>query len=123
MKTINSLEELNIPFNYKSFILHFLSNISKVENVSKVVLFGSCARGDLQVKSDIDILVIVDDEISIDEELYIMSECPPNGDDEYYVPADIIVDPIRNYNRFKETFGMLQKAVEREGVDLSELLR
>jgi len=123
MKIISSLEELNIPFNYKAFILHFLSNLSKVEHVSKVVLFGSCSRGDFRERSDIDILVIVDEEISIDEELYIMSECPPSGDDECYIPADIIVDPICNYNRFKETFGMLQKAVEQEGVDLSELLR
>ena len=122
MKKINSLEELEIPHNYKKFIMHFLSNVSKVENVSKVILFGSCARGEVKEKSDIDILVVMEKDVPIDEEFYIMSDCPPNGDNEFYVPADIIVDPIDNYNRFKNTFGMLQRAVEQEGVDLSELL-
>ena len=123
MKKINSLEELNIPPNYKAFIMYFLSNVSKVENISRVILFGSCARGEVRNRSDIDILVVTDREVTLDEECYIMSDCPPNGDNDCYVPSDIIVNPISSYNRFKDTFGMLQKAVEREGVDLSELLR
>jgi hypothetical protein len=36
--------------------------------------------------------------------------------------CNIIVDPVGNYERFKNTVGMLQRAAEREGVDLSELL-
>ena len=65
MKKINSLEELNIPFIYKDFILHFISNVSEVENVLKVILFGSCARGEVKERSDIDILVVMDKEITI----------------------------------------------------------
>lgn len=123
MKKISSLNQLDIPTHHKGFLTHFLLNASKVDYITKVILFGSCARGQIQERSDIDLLVITKNNISIDDEFHIMYDCVPGGDDEFYMPADVIVDPIGNYERFKGTFGMLQRAVEREGVDLSELLR
>ena len=123
MKKITSLDQLNIPNNHKGFLAHFLSNASKVDYVSRVILFGSGARGQAHERSDIDLLVITDREIPLEVEFYIMNDCPPVYDSEFYVPADIIVDPATNYSKFKNTFGMVQKAAEREGVDLSELLR
>ena len=123
MKKITSLDQLNIPSNHKGFLAHFLSNASKVDYVSRVILFGSCARGQVHERSDIDLLVITKNGISQDDEFHIMNDCAPCGDNEYYVPSDIIVDPVGNYERFKDAFGMLQRAAELEGVDLSELLR
>jgi len=69
------------------------------------------------------LFVITEKDIPIDDELYIMSDCPPAYDEEFYIPADIIVSSAEKYDRFKDEFGMVQKAVEREGVDLSGLLR
>ena len=123
MKKITSLDQLDIPDQHKGFLSHFLSNASKVDYVSKVILFGSCAREQVKERSDIDLLVVTNNGISLDDEFHIMYDCVPSGDDEFYVPSDVIVDPVGNYERFKGTFGMLQRAVEREGVDLSELLR
>ena len=123
MKIISSLEQLDIPYYYRDFLSHFLSNVSKIEEVSRVILFGSCARGQVGERSDIDLFVITKKEISLDTEFYIMNDCPPAYNDEFYVPADIIIDPENNYHRFKNSLGMVQKAVEREGIDLSELLR
>ena len=123
MRKITSLDQLDIPNHHKGFLSHFLSNASKVDYVSKVILFGSCARGQVRERSDIDLLVITKDGISLDDEFHIMNECAPSGDDDHYVPADIIVDPVGNYERFKNAFGMLQRAVELEGIDLSEFLR
>ena len=123
MKRIISLDQLNISTHHKGFLTYFLSNVSRVDYVLRVILFGSCARGQAGESSDIDLLVITKNEISTDEEFHIMNDCAPWGDDEYYVPSDIIVDPVGNYERFKDTFGMLQRAVELEGVDLSEFLR
>ena len=122
MKKITSLEQLDIPTQHKGFLTYFLSNVSKTPYVSRVILFGSCARGQVQKTSDIDLLVITNNDISQDDEFHIMYDCVPSGGDEFYIPSDVIVDPIRNYDRFKGTFGMLQRAVERDGVDLSELL-
>jgi len=123
MKKITSLDQLDIPTHHKGFLTHFLSNASKAPYVSKVILFGSCARGQVKERSDIDLLVITDNGISLDDEFHVMYDCVPGGNDEFYLPSDVIVDPIGNYERFKDAFGMLQRAVEREGVDLSELLR
>ena len=123
MRKITSLDQLDIPTHHKGFLAHFLSNASKVDYVTRVILFGSCARGQVQERSDIDLLVITDNGISLSDEFHVMYDCVPNGDDEFYVPSDVIVDPIENYERHKGAFGMLQRAVEREGVDLSELLR
>ena len=124
MKKLNSLEELKIPYAYKAFIRHFLSNVININSVERIILFGSCAREDVDVqKSDIDLLVITDDEVSLDEEFYIMSDCAPAYDNEHYIPSDIIVNSVRHYNNFKNKFGMVQKQIEREGIDISGLLR
>jgi hypothetical protein len=123
VKKITSLDQLNLPSLHKGFLTHFLSNASKVGYVSRVILFGSCAKGQVNERSDIELLVITENNISLDDEFHIMNDCAPCGDNEYYVPSDIIVDPVGNYERFKDAFGMLQRAVELEGVDLSELLR
>ena len=123
MKKITSLEQLDIPSHHKGFLAHFLSNLSKVNYVSRVILFGSCAREQVKERSDIDLLVITGDDITIDDEFHIMYDCVPSGDDKFYIPSDVIVDPARNYDKFKDVFGMLQMAVEAEGIDLSELLR
>ena len=122
MKKITSLDQLDIPNHHKGFLAHFLSNASRAEHVLRVILFGSCARGEVRERSDIDLLVITDKDISLDDEFHLMYDCVPSGDDEFYVPSDVIVNPVNLYNKFKGTFGMLQRVVEREGVDLSGLL-
>ena len=124
MKILNSLNELKIPYTYKSFILYFVSNLANLNSIERVILFGSCAREEVnEQKSDIDLLVITDDDVSLDEEFYIMSDCTPAYDTEHYIPSDIIVNSAHHYNQFKNRFGMVQKQIEREGIDISELLR
>ena len=123
MKKLNSLDELKIPYAYKAFIQHFLSNVANINCVERVILFGSCAREEVnEQKSDIDLLIITDDNISLDEEFYIMNDCAPVYDNEHYIPSDIIINSIQHYNRLKNGFGMVQKQIEHEGIDISELL-
>ena len=122
MQKISSLNELNIPNQYKGFLQYFLTNISSVESIDKVILFGSCARGNLQPRSDIDLFIITNKEIDIEEEFFITDDCTPPYDNEYYVPSDIIVRSSENYNKYKNEVGMLQRQIDHEGVDLSELL-
>ena len=124
MRRINSMDELNIPSTYKAFLMLFLSKLSNLDNVVRVILFGSCARGEVnEHRSDLDLIVLTEDDLPLDEEFYIMSDCTPAYDHEYYVPSDIIVSSVHHYNQYKDTFGMVQKQAEREGVDLSGFLR
>ena len=123
MKRLNSLEELKIPYTYKAFIRYFLSNVTNISSVERVIIFGSCAREEVdEQKSDIDLLILTDDNISLDEEFYIMSGCAPAYGNEHYIPSDIIINSVRHYNRFKNRFGMVQQQIELEGIDLTELL-
>jgi hypothetical protein len=123
MKTISSLDQLDVPEKYKKFLAHFLANLAKVENVNRVILFGSCARGQVRDRSDIDLMVVTDKELPLDDEFHIMYDCPPDGDNEFYVESDVLVDPINNFDIQKQVYGMIQSVVNREGVDMSELIR
>lgn len=123
MKIINTLADLNIPISYKSFIQYFLNKISTADYIERVVLFGSCAREEVnEQKSDIDLLVITKDEIPLEDEFFIMNDCAPSYGNEHYIPSDIIINSIHHYNKFKNEFGLLQKQIEHEGIDISELL-
>ncbi len=121
IRTINSLDELALPIMFKKFIESYLNNISKFDCVEKIILFGSCAKGIANENSDVDLFIITTDEISEDLEYQIIFDNVPNLSDGY-VKNDIILKSRQIYNQYKNHTGMLQKAAEREGVDLSGLL-
>jgi len=123
MQKINTLDDLNITDKYKGFLNIFLSNVSKLESVINVILFGSLARGNFNSKSDIDLLIITKEEVTEKEMVYIMCDCAPSFDDKFYVESDILISSKDNYERFKYETGMVQKYVEIEGIDLSGLLQ
>jgi predicted nucleotidyltransferase len=122
MKSISSLDQLDVPEKYKKFLAHFLANLAKVESVNRVILFGSCARGQVRDRSDIDLMVVTDKELPLDDEFHIMFDCPPNFDDELYIESDVLVKSTERYDKYKTSYGAIQRVVEREGVDLSELI-
>lgn len=119
MHTINNLNELSLPLSYIEFIDIFLKNVAKIPFVQKVVLFGSCATGQIRENSDIDLFIITDREITEDEEFKISFECRPKYSAHTYIPVDMIIKPIHIYDKFKFAFGMVEKYIELEGVDLS----
>jgi predicted nucleotidyltransferase len=123
MRTINSLVELDIPEKHASFLVEFLKNVSQLSDRSKIerlVLFGSCARGDVTDKSDIDIAVIgeeVDDEI-----LWKLYDCTPRYIPNQYVENDIIAMSRTLFEDNIAVFGKVQKYIAKDGIDLSGLL-
>jgi len=101
----------------------FLTNLSSFSNIDRVILFGSCAKGTIHEGSDIDLFVVTREKTTIDEEIYIMVDCPPDYESEYYLQSDIIIKPQDQYEKYKYETGMVQKYVELEGVDLTGLLQ
>ena len=121
MRKIESLDAINIPANYKSYIIKYLRNISTTPFISRVMLFGSCARENVQKYSDIDMFITTNREITEDEEALITYGCIPDYSTET-IPTDIIVQTEINFSKYVNSFGMVQKQIYKEGVDISGLL-
>ena len=123
MRKATDFHELILPKKHTGFLRVFLSNLSALNNIDKVILFGSCANGRCHPNSDIDLFIITKREPTIEEEVYIMADCPPDYENEYYLPSDIIINPYEQYEKHKNETGMVQKYVALEGIDLSGLLQ
>ena len=121
MRRINSLDELKIPESHRDFIERYLKNIRKFDCLSRVLLFGSCAKETATQNSDIDLFLTTKQKVPTDLEFdIIFDSIPALG--EGYVKNDVLLKSEEEYSQFKDVSGMIQKAVEREGVDLSALL-
>ena len=122
MRIIQSIDDLDIPPRYKSFILTYLQNISNISFISRVILFGSCAKEAVTKHSDIDIFITANREITPDDEVLLMFDSlPPYSTDDLSI--DIIIQREDVFNSHKNSFGMVQKQVNKHGVDLSGLLQ
>ena len=124
MKTVQSLDDLKLPDKHRKFLEEFLNHVAQLSDrgkIEKLVLFGSCARGDATENSDIDIAAIgeeIDDEI-----LWKLYDCAPAYVPGEYVENDIIAMTSKLYAEHINSFGMVQKYIEKEGVDINGLLQ
>ena len=123
MRMILSLNDLDLPEKHRSFLEQFLHSVAKLPDrykIEKLVLFGSCARGEATEKSDIDIAAIgehVDDDL-----LWKLYDCMPAYAPGRFVENDVIALTNKTYDEHIHSFGMIQKYIAKEGVDLVELL-
>jgi len=122
MKKINSLDSIEIPQNYRNYLLEFIKNISEIPFINRVILFGSCAKKNVTKYSDIDLFITTNREITEDEEMLVSFYSIPEYDINT-LPTDIIIQNENDFNNYADTFGMVQKQVVNEGIDLSGLLR
>ena len=78
MRMILSLDELNLPNKHRSFLEQFINRVATLPDrrrIERLVLFGSCARGEATEMSDIDIVAIGED---IDDDLlWELYDCVP----------------------------------------------
>ena len=122
MKKINSLDSIEIPQNYRNYLLEFIKNISEIPFINRVILFGSCAKKNVTKYSDIDLFITTNREITEDEEMLVSFYSIPEYDINT-LPTDIIIQTENDFNNYADTFGMVQKQIVNEGIDLSGLLR
>ena len=109
MRTVNSLGELNLPAHHKlclEQLLEYLGNFPKIE---RIILFGSCARGEATPKSDIDLFLLGSD-LTDDDEWEIAWNCPKlEGKD--YISCDIMSGTHDDFERMSKLPGMIQYEV------------
>jgi len=122
MRTVESLSILNIPADYQSYITEYFRNRSEIPFVSRVILFGSCAREMVKRRSDIDIFITTNRDISEDEEMLLTFHCLPPFSPAT-IPTDTIVQSESAFESNVNQFGTVQKQVDKNGVDSSEFHR
>lgn len=122
MKTIESLDNLSIPDEYKRYITQYLSNLKEnklFHHINKVILFGSCAREAVKDSSDIDIFLITNVKLKEEEdELSLLFDPIPYQVDGIYIPMDTLLQSQEEYNLCKENPYMVQRFIEKDGVIL-----
>ena len=121
MRLINSLDELTMPAKHRIYLQHLLEYFKSYPVIEKVLLFGSCAKGDASPASDIDVYLLGSN-ISDEDEWNIAWNCPKwEGVD--YISCDILSGTYESYKKHAIIPGMVQCAIEMMGVDISGLLQ
>lgn len=111
----------NVPNNIEKAINEFLEKINKIleNNVKKVILYGSYARGDYEKNSDLDIMILTD--LSDEEIVNIRTQIWDIAYD-IGLKNDIIISSliknINDYNYWLDTLPFYMN-VQKEGVILN----
>jgi predicted nucleotidyltransferase len=127
VKIISNISELKIPPKHQRFISEFLrqaKNIGTFDKIDSFILFGSCARGDANEKSDVDIIAI--GEGLSDETLFDLYDCeyfPGLWEKENFVACDVFVSDRTYFDVHKNDIGSFHWRVDRDGVNLNGLLQ
>ena len=120
MRTVNSLRELNLPARHELCLEQLLEYLGSFPKIERIILFGSCARGEATPNSDIDLFLLGSD-MTDEDEWEIAWNCPKmEGED--YISCDLISGTHDNFERMSKVPGMIQYAIVLRGVDISELL-
>lgn len=89
-----------------------------VQNIVKVILYGSYARGDYQRDSDIDIVAIVNgDRKELQENLKKVWEVSSDLELEYGTIISPTVIPYKEFEKYKEDLPYYRN-IQKEGIDI-----
>ena len=115
------MEELNLSERHELCLVQLLEYFGNFPKIERILLFGSCARGEATQKSDIDLFLLGSD-LTDEDEWEIAWNCPkPEGKN--YISCDLISGTHDDFERMSKIPGMIQHAIALRGVDISELLR
>lgn len=103
----------SLPLVHKKSLCHILDLIDKyaTPDLKYVITFGSCARGTMTIGSDIDLLLVFDQEKSIMEKADIRELI--EDDEEVLVPVDLV---FYTSEQFKTGTSYLTRAIKKEGI-------
>lgn len=80
----------------------------------RIILFGSYARGDAGVDSDVDLLVVENQPVEIRKEMASIRKALRT----FKVPVDVLVCSEEFYQKYKDVGGNVIYAISREGKGL-----
>ncbi len=86
------------------------------DSLTKVILYGSCARGDFEPDSDIDVMLLLNvDNEQIQTEREKLEPVSRMLDREYDVILSTVVESQHTYEYYMDASGFFQN-IEREGI-------
>ena len=110
-----------LPESYINTIDSVMNIIVTLNDIVKVILFGSCSRGMLNDKSDIDLLLLLDSEhipfLKLEQSIGVMIYEKYNSN--YKKPVDFLFADLNVFNNSTNTssvYGFIKK----EGVTIYE---
>ncbi len=96
--------------------------VNKAFTLNKVILFGSRSRKDYRWDSDFDIVVIVDENISVEEKYIIQDEILDKISKNRYkgeiLDVELIVSGLKNFAEATNYFGHILRYAHKEGIVL-----
>lgn len=95
----------------------FKSLLSKKVSLHQMILFGSRARGDAHLYSDLDVLIVLD-KITDENDMDYVSDCAWEAGFEYGIVVVPIVFTKDEWENSPERYSLLAQAVEKEGISL-----
>jgi predicted nucleotidyltransferase len=78
----------------------------------KIILFGSYVRGHVTSDSDLDVLVVTDDRVTDSRAESVRLR---NAVDDIDMPMDILVVPEAQFNRLRDTPGLIYREICEQG--------
>jgi len=124
VRKVNSISELNLPEEYSSLIEEYLYNMAEsIGIIDKVFLFGSCARGELNSFSDVDLYVMIKDGVDPKSKEVVRKFYSQYLPDVLFPDFDLLLRTRNQTVNSLNIFGSLIRGIIQEGVDLSEILR
>ena len=94
----------------------YVEKISSDNDVLRIYLFGSCAYGELHERSDIDLMVVIDDALHTIKKSTALRKTLRGF---RTVPMDMLVNRISDFEK-SQTFPSIQKTIKEQGLLLYE---
>ena len=94
----------------------YVEKISSDNGVLRIYLFGSCAYGEPHERSDIDLMVVIEDTLHTVKKGTALRK---NLRGYRTVPMDMLVNRISDFEK-SQTFPSIQKTIKEQGILLYE---
>mgnify|MGYP001557840434 CR=1 FL=1 len=101
----------------KKVLDRFKLLLLKRNNLYKLILFGSRARGDAELYSDMDVVVIVEDTAD-EQDFDYVSDCAWEAGFEYGIVVVPVVFTRQEWENSPERYSLLARVVELEGMTI-----
>jgi predicted nucleotidyltransferase len=101
----------------KTVLDKFKTLLLKQVSLDKLILFGSRARGDAGRYSDIDVVVVLNDDAD-EQDFDYVSDCAWEAGFEYGIVIVPVVFTKNEWENGPERYSLLAQAVKKEGVSI-----